>query len=83
MEKYIMNQNQSQVVKMLFLISQIGITMLVTVFLCVAIGMAVDNYFGTKLLVWFIVLGVISGFRSVYILVRGYIGDDDGNKKDS
>ncbi len=78
-----MNQNQNQVIKMLFLISQIGITMLVTVFLCIAIGMAVDNFFGTKLLVWFIVLGVISGFRSVFILVRGYIGDINGNKKDS
>lgn len=78
-----MNPNHSQVVKMLFLISQIGITMLVTIFLCIAIGMAIDKFFGTKLLVWFIVLGVISGFRSVFILVRGYIGDDNGNKKDS
>lgn len=78
-----MNQNQSQVVKMLFLISQIGITMLVTIFMCVAIGMAIDKMFKTELLVWFIVLGVISGFRSVFILIRGYIGDDNGNKKDS
>ena len=78
-----MNQNHNQVVKMLFLISQIGITMLVTIFLCIVIGMAIDKFFGTKLLVWFIVLGVISGFRSVFILVRGYIGDDNGNKKDS
>lgn len=78
-----MNQNHSQVIKMLFLITQIGVTMLVTVFLCIAIGMAVDKFFGTSLLVWFIVLGVISGFRSVFILIRGYIGDDNGNKKDS
>lgn len=78
-----MNQNRNQVIKMLFLISQIGITMLVTVFLCIVIGMAIDNIFGTSLLVWFIVLGVISGFRSVFILIRGYIGDDNENKKDS
>ena len=78
-----MNQNQSQVVKMLFLISQIGITMLVTIFLCIILGMGIDKLFGTKLLVWFIVLGVISGFRSVFILVRGYIGDDNGTKKNS
>lgn len=78
-----MNQNHSQVVKMLFLISQIGITMLVTIFLCIVIGMAIDKFFKTELLVWFIVLGVISGFRSVFILIRGYIGDDNGNKKNS
>ena len=57
--------------------------MLVTIFLCIVIGMAIDRFFNTNLLVWFIVLGVISGFRSVFILVRGYIGDDNGNKKDS
>lgn len=78
-----MNQNQNQVVKMLFLISQIGITMLVTIFICIALGMLIDKFFKTKLLVWFIVLGVISGFRSVFILIRGYIGDVNGNKKDS
>ncbi|MBE5932300.1 MAG: AtpZ/AtpI family protein [Lachnospiraceae bacterium] len=83
MERCNMNQNHGQVVKMLFLISQIGITMLVTIFLCIVLGMAVDKFFGTKLLVWFIVLGVVSGFRSVFILVRGYIGEDNGNKKDS
>lgn len=77
-----MNRNTNQILRMLYLITQVGVTMLVTIFLCIAIGMAIDNFFGTELLVWFIVLGVISGFRSVFILIRGYIGDDNGNKKD-
>lgn len=75
-----MNNNNHQVFKMLFLITQIGITMLVTIFICVMLGMAIDRYFGTKLLVWFIVLGVISGFKSVFLLIRGYIGDNNDRK---
>ncbi len=77
-----MNRDTNQILRMLYLITQVGVTMLVTIFLCIAMGMAIDNFFGTELLVWFIVLGVISGFRSVFILIRGYIGDDNGNKKD-
>ncbi len=72
------NPNQTgstnQVAKMFFLILQIGITMLVTIFLCIGLGYLVDNFFGTRLLVWFIVVGVVSGINSVYILIRRFIG---------
>ncbi len=72
-----MNKNNNQVLKMLYLITQIGFTMLTTVFLCMGIGYLVDKYFHTKLMVWFIVLGVVSGFRSVYILIRKYLKDNE------
>ena len=73
-----MNNNHNQVLRMLFLVTQIGFTMLTTIFLCIGIGYLIDKHFETKLMVWFIVLGVISGFRSVYILIRKSIGDDNG-----
>lgn len=72
-----MNKNNNQVWKMLYLITQIGFTMLTTVFLCMGIGYLVDKHFHTKLMVWFIVLGVVSGFRSVYILIRKYLTDNE------
>lgn len=72
-----MNGNNNQVWKMIYLITQIGFTMLTTIFLCIGLGWAVDKFFGTKLLVWFIVLGVIAGFKSVYILIRRYLGNDE------
>ncbi|MBP3621797.1 MAG: AtpZ/AtpI family protein [Lachnospiraceae bacterium] len=72
-----MNDNNNQVWKMIYLITQIGFTMLTTIFLCIGLGWAVDKFFGTKLLVWFIVLGVIAGFKSVYILIRRYLGNDE------
>lgn len=73
-----MNGNNNQVWKMIYLITQIGFTMLTTIFLCVGIGYLVDRHFGTNLMAWFIVLGVVSGFRAVYILIRKYIGSSSG-----
>ena len=72
-----MGNDNNQVWKMIYLITQIGFTMLVTIFFSMGIGYAIDRFFGTKLLVWFIVLGVVSGFRSVYILIRGYLGNNE------
>ncbi len=75
-----MDKNRREIVRALSLITQMGVTMLVTIFICIFIGMAIDKIFHTKLLGWFIVLGAISGFRSVYLLVRDYIKSD---KKDN
>lgn len=61
------------VLNTLFLILQIGITMLVTFGLCFAIGLFLDRQFGTKLLWVFIVLGILSGYRAVYLLIRHHI----------
>lgn len=71
-----MNGNNNQVWKMIYLITQIGFTMLTTIFMCLGIGYLIDRYFGTKLMVWFIILGVIAGFKSVYILLKRYLGKD-------
>ena len=73
-----MKNNEHQVLKMLFLISQIGITMLVTIFFSMGIGYLIDKYFGTHLMVWFIVLGGCAGFRSVAIVIKRFIGQDNG-----
>lgn len=73
-----MNKNDNQVWRMIYLIMQIGLTMLTAIFMCIGIGYLIDRRFGTHLMVWFIVLGVIAGFRSAYILIRKFIGRDDG-----
>ncbi|MDD6327637.1 MAG: AtpZ/AtpI family protein [Eubacteriales bacterium] len=72
-----MKKDNRQVMRMIFLISQIGITMLTTVFLCMGIGYLIDKYFHTNLMVWFIVLGVLAGFKSVYTIIKRFIGHGD------
>ena len=47
------------VIKMLSLVTQIGITMLTSVFLCMAIGMWIDKHFSTNLFLLFLILGRI------------------------
>lgn len=67
----------NKIVKMLYLIIQIGFTILVTIFLCIGLGYAVKHFFGIDLMVWFIVIGVIAGFRSAYILIRKMVSFDN------
>lgn len=71
------NKERSRVVKMIYLITQIGFTMLVTIFLCIGVGYLIDRRFGTHLMVWFILLGVLAGCRSVYILIRKFLDNSD------
>lgn len=78
-----MNKSKNQIVKTIFLISQIGFTMLVTIFISMGIGYFVDKKFDTKLMVWFIVLGVVAGFRSVYILIRDFTSKDSVDPKEN
>ena len=66
-------KEKREVLETLFLILQVGITMLVTFGLCFAIGFLLDKYLGTKLLWVFILLGIASGYRAVYLLIRRHI----------
>ena len=70
-------KEKGEVLNTLFLILQVGITMLVTFGLCFALGLWLDNRFGTKLLWVFILLGILSGYRAVYLLIRKYIKNKD------
>lgn len=68
-----MLKNDRTVWKSLMMISQIGISMLTPIFLCVFIGLKLDQWLSTNY--WFIImviLGVLSSFRSVYLLTRRF-----------
>ena len=67
------------VIKMLSLVTQIGITMLTSVFLCMAIGMWIDKHFSTNL---FLILGIMGGIRGVYSLIHNILEQEDMEDKD-
>ena len=70
---------QTHFLKNITLISQIGISMLTAVGICLALGMWVDHKFGTNFLIWFLFLGVASGYRSAYDVIKkidGSIGQE-------
>lgn len=66
-------REHKQVFKMIALISQIGITMLSSVFICGLIGYLIDNRFGTHTFIVFLILGVAGGYRAVYSLIKQFI----------
>ncbi|MBQ3513499.1 MAG: AtpZ/AtpI family protein [Lachnospiraceae bacterium] len=75
---------QAHFLKNITLISQIGISMLTAVGMCLALGIWVDHKFGTNFLIWFLFLGVASGYRSAYNVIKkidGSIGQE--SKPDS
>ena len=74
-----MSKNTHEIIKTLTLVTHIGFTMLTAIFLCMGIGYLIDTYCGTKLMVWFVILGVVSGFRSVYIIIREYLRENSGD----
>lgn len=67
--------------KTLYLITQIGFTMVVTIFISMGIAYLINRIFGKDFMVWFIVIGVLAGFRSVYILIRKFLDDSDKRHK--
>lgn len=67
------------IAKALALFTQIAISMLVPIFICFFVGNAIDKVFNIKgiFLIMFTVLGILAGFRSVYVLVKVFFKDKD------
>lgn len=65
--------------KAIALFTQIAVSMLVPIFICLIIGRWLDGIFNTGgiLLILFIVLGIGAGFRSIYYMVRSFWKDKD------
>ena len=59
------------------MISQIGISMMVPVFLCGAIGYWLNNWLHQELLFLFMLfLGIGAAFRNLYLLTRSFYAED-------
>lgn len=65
------------VVRMLSMVTQIGITMLTSTFLCMFLGLWIDKTFSTNLFLPFLILGILGGLRGVYTLIRHMTRNDD------
>lgn len=65
--------------KALALFSQIAISIIVPILICLFIGNKLDKVFGLNgiFLIIFIIIGILAGFRSVYVLVKGFYEGKD------
>ena len=74
-------RHKKKVFTTLALISQLGISMVVPIFLCTFVGMKLDERFGWSVTIPLIILGILAGARNVYGLVRqaqdAIVGEED------
>lgn len=81
-----MNQKKSPY-RNLVLISQLGIQVMVPVFLCLAAGIFLDRRLSTGFTVPLLVLGILAGGRNAYLLAMSSVNEgkkqerETGNEK--
>jgi ATP synthase protein I len=65
------NKEKNDIAKALSMLSQIGILMVVTIFMCFFIGLFIDNKFDTSpiFMIVGIVVGVLTALRNMYVVV--------------
>ena len=65
----------------LTLITQLGISVIVPIFLCLFIGIWLDNRFSTWFTIPLLILGFLAGGRNAYIMAKDSIRMDERKKK--
>lgn len=71
---------KKEVFRSLTLVSQLGVSVMVPMFMCLGIGLLIDKHFDTSTAVWLMFLGLAAGFRNAIILAKNVL---DENAKDS
>lgn len=73
---------EKEVLRSLTLISQLGVSVMVPVFMCLGIGLFIDKRFDTSTTVWLLFLGIAAGGRNAYILARQVLNENAKESSD-
>ncbi len=79
-----MKEENKRFAKQLFLLSSVGFSMVLAIFIGLAIGVFLDGKLNTRpwLTLIFLGIGIIAGFRNIFWFIRHYgISDDKEDKK--
>ncbi|MBE5956166.1 MAG: AtpZ/AtpI family protein [Lachnospiraceae bacterium] len=63
-----------KVVRMMALITQVGISMLCPILMMLFLGVWLEDRFGIHLVLPFLLLGIAAGFRNCFILIKNALG---------
>jgi ATP synthase protein I len=63
------------------LISQVAIAVMTPIFLCLAVGVWLDKKFGTWFTLPLLIIGILAGARSGYVLVMDVIRAEEAERK--
>ena len=63
-------RHQKSVFRSLAMVTQLWLSVMTPVFLCVFAGYYIDTHYGTRLILPLLVLGVLSGGRCGYVMAK-------------
>lgn len=72
---------KKSVFKSFALITQLGVSVMAPIALCVAAGVLIDNHFGTWWTIPLLFLGMLAGVRNAAIMLRSVTKEDKGTKE--
>ena len=72
---------KKEVFRSLALITQLGIHVMVPIFMFLFIGYIIDKKFGTSAILVFLIVGILAGGRNAYMLAKGVISENERDKK--
>ena len=75
-----MKKYHKSVFKSFFLVTQLGISVMVPIALCVTIGVLIDKRFGTWWVIPLMFLGFAAGIRNAALLLTNALKEDDKTK---
>ena len=73
---------KSSVYKTLALITQIGISIMVPIFLMLIIAIIIKDKLNIDLIIPFLIIGVIVGIRNAVLLITNFLKDENMSNKD-
>lgn len=72
---------KKEVYRNMAMITQVGISMLAPIVLCVFIGYWIDEKWGWHTILPLLILGILAGCRNCYLLLKKLIQKDDEPKE--
>ena len=73
---------KKSVYKSFAMISQVGIAMLVPIFLCCMLGLFLEEQFSIPAFVPLFFIGALAGMRNVYVMLSAIYKEDEKKKHD-
>lgn len=77
-----MRHNKS-VMRSLLMVTQLGLSVMVPVFVCILAGYYFDRYAGTRLLLLFLVIGFLAGGLNAYKIAKATLAMNEREEKEA
>lgn len=75
-------KKRQQVFRSFAMVTQLGVSVLTPILLCVAVGELLEKWFQLDVTVFLILLGILAGLRNMFVLAKNAAGKGDEDGKD-